>query len=132
MAAVASLSCIACTLDGVENRANLHHVRAGYGTAQRASHWEVLPLCEGHHQGMIDTTKPVAFHRAEKTFVLRYGNEILLLQWVWFQLQMDFSALPEIRGGEPPWWEAFQRGFYDREIDVKVKAQVWNQLILEE
>jgi hypothetical protein len=121
LGATAALGCIACFMDtGQFVACNVHHLRAGLGRSQRASHFEVLPLCEGHHQGNIDTSK-VAFHRAPKTFELRYGTEVQLLQTVYKLLGKDFESIPELRrsiGWEgtkayPRWWDAYKRGVHD-------------------
>jgi len=118
---VGKLPCIACLMDGNKTRANLHHIRTEYGTSQRASHWETIPLCEGHHQGQIDNTKPVAIHRAERTFVIRYCNEVQMLKTVWDSLGLDFETLPILRGEDPPWWDGYQRGIYDQQVDVQIR-----------
>lgn len=34
-----------------ETPATIHHIRAGQGMSQRASHFETVPLCREHHQG---------------------------------------------------------------------------------
>jgi hypothetical protein len=52
LSAVASLGCILCRRLGYgETPAECHHIRAGTGKAQRASHFETLPLCPRHHRG---------------------------------------------------------------------------------
>lgn len=52
LARVASLGCIVCRLLGHgETPAQVHHVRAGQGMAQRAGHFCAVPLCEPHHTG---------------------------------------------------------------------------------
>ena len=43
---VASLGCLIC-----DQPSNIHHIRAGQGTAMRASHYLTIPLCKEHHQG---------------------------------------------------------------------------------
>lgn len=49
---VAGLGCILCRyLSLGETPAQLHHPRAGQGTAERASDWLIIPLCPEHHQG---------------------------------------------------------------------------------
>jgi hypothetical protein len=49
---VASLGCVICHHLGVEqSEAEIHHVRAGQGMAQRAQHWLTVPLCPTHHRG---------------------------------------------------------------------------------
>ncbi len=111
--AVGKMPCWACVMDGITPRpTNLHHIRAGYGTSQRASHWEVIPLCEGHHQGLVDATL-LAFHKAERTWERRFGFQVIILVAVWARLGKNIEDLPAIRGGEPPWWARFKRGGYE-------------------
>ena len=43
---VASVGCIVCRMQGnEESPAEIHHVRTGQGMGQRASNYEVIPLC---------------------------------------------------------------------------------------
>jgi len=52
LARVAALGCIICRWLGFgESPAQVHHVRAGQGMAQRAGHYCAIPLCEPHHTG---------------------------------------------------------------------------------
>lgn len=52
MGRVAALGCIVCRLLGYgRTPAQVHHVRAGVGKAQRAGNYCTLPLCEPHHTG---------------------------------------------------------------------------------
>lgn len=50
---VAELGCILCShILGIHGTpAQLHHPRRGAGMAQRASDFDVIPLCPEHHQG---------------------------------------------------------------------------------
>ena len=49
---VAELGCYVCKLIGYEGTpAEIHHMRSGVGKGQRASHYDVLPLCPYHHRG---------------------------------------------------------------------------------
>ena len=46
MGAVAALGCVVCrNLGFVDSPAEIHHVRTGQGMGQRASNYEVIPLC---------------------------------------------------------------------------------------
>lgn len=118
---VAKLGCWCCRMDNVAQvgPTKLHHIRAGYGSSQRASNWEVIPLCEGHHQGMlapVDKSK-LAFHKAPRTWQHRYGTEVEILEATWKALGMNLEDLPQRRrdsgyaekNAEPPWWEAWKR-----------------------
>jgi hypothetical protein len=52
MGRVAALGCIVCRLMGLgATGAQVHHVRAGQGKAQRAGSFCTVPLCEPHHTG---------------------------------------------------------------------------------
>jgi hypothetical protein len=52
MDAVAGLGCILCHRMGHDDTpAVVHHIRAGQGMGQRASHYETIPLCPEHHAG---------------------------------------------------------------------------------
>ncbi|EKP8507632.1 DUF968 domain-containing protein [Escherichia coli] len=74
---VASLGCIVCKNLGYgESPAEIHHVRTGQGTAQRAGHQQTIPLCCQHHRvGGYG----VAIHAGKKTWEKKYGQEIDLL-----------------------------------------------------
>ena len=51
-----------------------HHVIHGrYGNLRTADD-RAIPLCEGHHQGMLDGTK-LALHRAPQQWRNRYGPD---------------------------------------------------------
>jgi hypothetical protein len=52
MSRVAELGCAVCRRMGYEGTpAELHHPRRGTGLGQRASHYDVIPLCPEHHRG---------------------------------------------------------------------------------
>lgn len=52
MGRVAALGCVVCMLLGFgRTAAQVHHVRAGVGKAQRAGNYCTVPLCEPHHTG---------------------------------------------------------------------------------
>lgn len=65
MARVAMLPCCVCGCIPVE----CHHPRQGVysGSAPRAPHWHVIPLCDRHHQGKFDIRGP-AFHKGKETW----------------------------------------------------------------
>lgn len=98
---VACLGCICCRMDGRGTvPCQIHHIREGYGIAQRATHFEVLPLCEGHHQGLrapADPTK-IAFHRNREAWVAKYGTERALVD----HINQTIKGLDE---SNPGWWE---------------------------
>ena len=74
MAWIASLGCIACKKDGIEDSpASVHHIVKGN---RRLGHLFTLPLCYAHHQG-IGCVPSV--HQAKRSFERRYGTELELL-----------------------------------------------------
>lgn len=95
---VAALGCLCCLVDGRPyTPANIHHIREGYGMGQRASHFEVLPLCKGHHQGDDDRTK-VAFHQSPEGWRRQYGSEIE-------QVRLINRFIVQLDAQQPLWWE---------------------------
>jgi len=81
MSRVASIGCIVCLNNGFpDTPCCLHHIRTGYGRGQRASHYEVLPLCAIHHQ--YGGHGEVAYHQSPTEFEARYGTELELLEQV--------------------------------------------------
>lgn len=77
MARVAALGCVVCRNQGLgPTPAELHHIRAGVGMGQRASNYDVIPLCHIHHRtggyGM-------AIHAGKSEFERLYGTEKDLL-----------------------------------------------------
>lgn len=49
---VSEMGCLVCRLMGLgATPAELHHIRAGVGKAQRAGDYCVIPLCPEHHRG---------------------------------------------------------------------------------
>jgi len=78
MSKVAALGCVACRLIGYyDTPAELHHPRSGQGVGQRASNFDVIPLCPTHHrQGGYG----VAIHAGKKAFEDKFGTENELLE----------------------------------------------------
>lgn len=70
---VAQFPCMACGAHPVE----LHHPRRGMGIGQRASNYDVLPLCADHHR---TGGHGVALHAGQKTWEAIYGTEAELLE----------------------------------------------------
>ena len=78
------MGCIVCRHEGFdESPAEIHHIRSGVGKGQRASNFEVLPLCPLHHRlgGW-----GVAFHAGSKKWQELYGAEKALLEQVEWNL----------------------------------------------
>ena len=73
---VAQLGCIACRMNGFSGTpAEVHHQRKGTGAGRRASHFDTIPLCPGHHRHDDD-----AIHRSPKLFEELYGLESELVR----------------------------------------------------
>ena len=78
---VQELGCIIC-----EMPAEIHHIRTGKGMSQRATHFEVIPLCPDHHR---NGGHGVAIHAGQKTWEEIYGTELALLDEVKRRLEID-------------------------------------------
>ena len=74
LALVSSLGCLIC-----QQPAICHHIRnrgdgkGNIGFGQRASHYEVIPLCPSHHVGKF------SIHNCKQEFESMYGTEQELL-----------------------------------------------------
>lgn len=66
LARVASLPCFICGAMPCE----VHHIRAGQGMGQRASHFLSIPLCVEHHRGKT------GIHGDRSAWKLRSMNEL--------------------------------------------------------
>jgi hypothetical protein len=79
---VSRLGCIVCRNLGFDvegQEVALHHPRAGMGTSQRSSHYDVLPICPPHHQ---TGGYGIAYHAGPKIWQEKYGTETELLEQV--------------------------------------------------
>ena len=77
---VFELGCIACRKMGYyDTPPELHHVRNGQGMGQRASDFEIIPLCPIHHR--LGGTG-VAIHAGKESFEAKFGTERELLDQV--------------------------------------------------
>lgn len=65
--------------------AQIHHIRDGQGVGQRASHFEVLPLCPAHHQS---GGYGMAIHAGQDEWERRYGTERKLLKQIRTELKL--------------------------------------------
>lgn len=80
MARVANMGCIACYNLGYDDTpAEIHHITTGVGMGQRASNYQVLPLCPMHHR---QGGPGIAIHAGKQSWELRHGREIDLLEQV--------------------------------------------------
>lgn len=87
---VAGLGCIVCRNEyGQRTPAAIHHIRAGQGMSQRATNFEVIPLCSLHHQ---NGGHGVAIHAGQKTWESLYGTELELLAQVRRLLEREAAA----------------------------------------
>ena len=76
MTLVVQLGCIVCRLIGFSGvPAEIHHQRSGTGAGRRASHFDTIPLCPGHHRFYPD-----AIHVNATLFVELYGSESELVR----------------------------------------------------
>ena len=76
MARVAKMPCVICEHFGEtqESRTTVHHWIMGRGGNRRTPDNETIPLCDGHHQGMFDTSK-TAIHREPELWREKYGTD---------------------------------------------------------
>jgi hypothetical protein len=80
MNSVAQLGCIVCSNMGyMDTPAELHHIRTGQGMSQRASNYDVIPLCPFHHRSGGHGN---AVHAGQKTWEANHGTELELLEQV--------------------------------------------------
>jgi hypothetical protein len=79
---VRELGCIIC-----ERPASIHHIRDGIGKGQKASEYDVLPLCPDHHQ---HGGYGVAFHAGKRVWQEVFGTERDLLEEVQRRLSGDY------------------------------------------
>lgn len=74
---IASFPCVVC---GQPGPSIVHHIRAGQGMGERASHFLTLPLCHADHVG------PSGIHGDRSAWRLRKLDELSALakvnQWV--------------------------------------------------
>ena len=77
MRKVAELGCYACQVNGIENYAEVHHIRKHTGMGLRPSHFDTIPLCGRHHR-----TNKDSIHLGKKLFIQKYGTEQEILKQV--------------------------------------------------
>lgn len=67
------VGCIACRKDGNHNpTVSIHHVD---GRTRDGAHWNVLPLCAGHHQDGTGIPGLNAVHPYKARFEREYGRQ---------------------------------------------------------
>ena len=77
MRKVAELGCYACEVNGIENNAEVHHIRKHTGMGLRPPHSDTIPLCSIHHRTGKDS-----IHLGKKLFIKLYGTEQEILEIV--------------------------------------------------
>lgn len=77
MRKVAELGCYACEVNGIENNAEVHHIRKHTGMGLRPPHSDTIPLCAAHHRTSKDS-----IHLGKKLFIKLYGTEQDILKIV--------------------------------------------------
>ncbi|MGM0584235.1 MAG: Ref family recombination enhancement nuclease [Pseudomonadota bacterium] len=81
--AVAQMPCVICHEFGEPqlSATQVHHCIHGRYSTARAPDCMTIPLCEGHHQGLMDTSK-VALHGGKSRWRALYGNDTDWISWV--------------------------------------------------
>jgi hypothetical protein len=69
---VANLGCCICGAT-----AEIHHLLAGKGMGQKASNFDVIPLCDFHHR---NGGHGFAIHSGVRTWEARHGTELYHLE----------------------------------------------------
>jgi len=83
LAAVAAMPCCICHEWGEPQLSptQVHHCIHGRYSTRRAPDCMTIPLCEGHHQGLVDTSK-LALHQHPSKWRRLYGEDTGWLSWV--------------------------------------------------
>lgn len=76
LAAVREMPCIICESFGLiqTSPTTAHHPIHGRFSGRKRPDETALPVCDGHHQGLYDTTK-IAVHRESDRWRKMYGND---------------------------------------------------------
>lgn len=82
MARVAALPCCICSEWGLPQLSptQVHHCIHGRYSTRRAPDSMTIPLCEGHHQGLLDTSK-LAMHQMPSRWRREYGPDTDWISW---------------------------------------------------
>lgn len=83
LAAVAAMPCVICHEWWLPQHSptQVHHCIHGRYSTARAPDSMTLPLCEGCHLGLMDTSK-IALHAEPKLWREKYGKDTDWLPWV--------------------------------------------------
>ena len=76
------LPCCICWEWGMEQLSPTaaHHCIHGRHSARKVPDRMTIPLCEGHHQGHLDTSK-IALHQQPAEWKRRYGLDTRWISW---------------------------------------------------
>ena len=76
LARVRALPCCICEAWGLPQLSptQAHHAMDGRFSTVRVPDAESIPLCEGHHIGLMDTSK-IAYHRQPALWREEYGSD---------------------------------------------------------
>ncbi|MHA6476172.1 Ref family recombination enhancement nuclease [Stutzerimonas sp. KH-1] len=90
-----NIGCIACFRDTAGHQRNfvvsIHHCD---GRTKPDAHWQVLPLCAGHHQDGYGAPGLIAVHPYKARFELAYGKQETLIRDCALQLLDMGLAVP--------------------------------------
>ena len=83
LAKVSALPCVICHEWNMPqlSRTAVHHCIHGRHGNRKVPDSMTIPLCEGHHQGLLDTTK-IALHREPSKWKRLYGEDHHWISWV--------------------------------------------------
>ena len=83
LAAVAAMPCVICYEWGLTQKSptQAHHCIHVRHSQKRAPDSMTIPLCEGHHIGLMDTSK-IALHRHPMAWREEYGDDVNWIGWV--------------------------------------------------
>ena len=101
LARVRELPCCICEAFGEVQMSPTaaHHVICGRYSTGKTPDLMAIPLCEGHHQGLRDTSK-LAIHQGKEAWVLEYGPDT---DWIAPTQDKLSWALPKDRSEWPCW-----------------------------
>lgn len=95
MGMVANLPCAICYEYDMKqhSRTQVHHFIHGRYSKARETAQNSMPLCEGHHQGLRDSSK-IALHREPDEWKQRYGRDYDWKPWVARMLESGGQVVP--------------------------------------
>lgn len=82
LTAIRTLPCVICHEFGLPQLSptQAHHCIHGRYSQKKAPDAMTIPLCEGCHQGLLDTSK-VALHQQPSKWKRLYGNDTDWISW---------------------------------------------------